>query len=105
MLINKADIRSWAATGFPGIERSLFRNTAQGGRASFVRLAAGSRFPRHTHQGDEEVVVIAGQVSIGGAELQAGDYLHTEAGEEHDIVALTDAVIFVSSRKPTPLVE
>ena len=72
MLVNKAAARSWAATDFPGIERSLFRNTGEGGRASFVRLSAGSRFPRHTHQGDEEVVVIAGRVRIGGVDLDAG---------------------------------
>jgi len=105
MLVNRAATRSWAATDFPGIERCLFRNTELGGRASFVRLAGGSRFPRHTHQGGEEVVVIAGRVSIGGVEIEAGDYLYTEAGEEHDVVALSDAVIFVSSQRPTPLVE
>jgi quercetin dioxygenase-like cupin family protein len=48
---------------------------------------------------------MAGSVRIGGAELHAGDYLFTEAGEEHDVVALTDAVIFVSSRRSTPVVE
>ena len=105
MLVNKAATRSWAATDIPGIERSLFRNTEYGGRASFVRLVAGSRFPRHVHHGDEEVVVIAGRVAIGGVELEAGDYLHSDAGEEHDVVALSDAVIFVSSQKPTPRVE
>lgn len=49
--------------------------------------------------------MIAGRVSIGDVDLEAGDYLHTDAGEEHDVVALSDAVIFVSSQKPTPLVE
>jgi quercetin dioxygenase-like cupin family protein len=48
---------------------------------------------------------MAGSVRIGGAELHAGDYRFTEAGEEHDVVALTDAVIFVSSRRSTPVVE
>ena len=105
MLVKRSSEREWTPSGFPGIERSLFRNTEYGGRASFVRLAAGSRFPRHTHQGGEEVVVIAGRVAIGGVDLDAGDYLHTDAGEEHDVVALSDAVIFVSSQKPTPLVE
>jgi quercetin dioxygenase-like cupin family protein len=37
--------------------------------------------------------------------MAAGDYLFTEPGEEHDVMALTDAVIFVSSRKATPVVE
>jgi len=105
MLVNKAADRAWTPTGVDGIERSLFRNNDTGGRSSVVRLAAGTRFPRHAHHGTEEVVVLAGTVIIGGAELQAGDYLFTSPGEEHDVVAVTDASIFVSSQKSTPLVE
>ena len=70
-----------------------------------VRLKKGSRFPRHAHTGTEEVLVLEGQVSLGGLEMRVGDYLFTEPGEEHDVVAITDAVIFVSSQKATPLVE
>ena len=105
MLVNKAVDRAFADTGIQGIERSLFRNNDTGGRSSVVRLAAGARFPRHAHHGTEEVVVLAGSVRIGGAELHAGDYLFTSPGEEHDVVAVTDASIFVSSQKSTPLVE
>ena len=105
MLVNKASTREWTATDYPGIERSLFRNNDTGGRTSVVRLNKGSRFPRHAHHGTEEVVVLAGSVSIGGAELQAGDYLYTVPGEEHDVVANSDAIIFVSSQKTTPIVE
>ncbi|MFY8121031.1 MAG: cupin domain-containing protein [Burkholderiaceae bacterium] len=105
MLLKKAAEREFAATGIEGIERALFRNNAAGGRSSVVRLTAGSRFPRHAHHGTEEVVVLAGVVQIGGVELAPGDYLFTEAGEEHDVVALTDAQIFVSSQKATPLLE
>jgi quercetin dioxygenase-like cupin family protein len=105
MLLKKAAEREFAATGIEGIERALFRNNAAGGRSSVVRLTAGSRFPRHAHHGTEEVVVLAGVVQIGGVELAPGDYLFTEAGEEHDVVALTDAQIFVSSQKATPLLD
>ena len=105
MLVNKASERQWLATDYPGIERSLFRNNETGGRSSVVRLVQGSRFPRHAHQGTEEVVVLAGTVRIGGIELAAGDYLFTTPGEEHDVVAATDATIFVSSQKATPIVE
>jgi len=105
MLLKKAAEREFAATGIEGIERALFRNNAAGGRSSVVRLTAGSRFPRHAHHGTEEVVVLAGVVQIGGVELVAGDYLFTEPGEEHDVVALSDAEIFVSSQKATPFVE
>jgi len=105
MLVKKAADREWSATDHAGIERSLFRNNDAGGRSSVVRLAQGSRFPRHAHQGTEEVVVLSGRVSIGGVALAAGDYLFTLPGEEHDVVALSDAVIFVSSQKATPIVE
>lgn len=105
MLVNRASDREWLATDYRGIERSLFRNNETGGRSSVVRLAAGARFPRHAHQGTEEVVVLAGTVRIGGVELAAGDYLFTSPGEEHDVVAVTDAQIFVSSQRGTPVVE
>jgi quercetin dioxygenase-like cupin family protein len=105
MIVKKAVDREWQPTHVAGIDRSLFRNNDAGGRSSVVRLASGSRFPRHTHHGTEEVVVLSGAVRIAGEDLCAGDYLFTEQGEEHDVVALTDAVIFVSSQKSTPLVE
>lgn len=105
MLVNKTADREWKATDYPGIERSLFRNNDTGGRSSVVRLANGARFPRHAHHGSEEVVVLSGTVAIGGVELSTGDYLFTSAGEEHDVVAISDALIFVSSQKSTPVVE
>ena len=105
MLVNKAVNREWKATDYSGIERSLFRNNDAGGRSSVVRLTQGARFPRHAHHGTEEVVVLTGTVQIGGNELSQGDYLFTQPGEEHDVVAMSDAVIFVSSQKSTPIVE
>jgi quercetin dioxygenase-like cupin family protein len=105
MLLKRKADREWNATDYPGIERSLFRNNETGGRSSFVRLKEGTRFPRHRHEGSEEVIVISGRVSLGGTVMEEGDYLFTQAGEEHDVVALSDAVIFVSSQRPTPVVE
>ena len=105
MLVNKAVSREWKPTGTSGIERSLFRNNDAGGRSSVVRLKKQARVPRHAHHGNEEVVVLSGTVVIGGIELDEGDYLFTQPGEEHDVVALTDAVIFVSSQKSTTVVE
>ena len=105
MLLKKSNEREWQPTPYPGIERSLFRNNDAGGRSSVVRLKQGSRFPTHAHEGTEEVVVLSGQVTLGGTALIEGDYLFTEPGETHDVVAVTDAVIFVSSQKATPVVE
>ena len=105
MLVKRSADRDWKPTDHPGIDRSLFRTNDSGGRSSVVRLTQGTRFPRHAHHGTEEVLVLSGAVRIGDVELAAGDYLFTEPGEEHDVVALADAVIFVSSQKSTPVVE
>lgn len=105
MLVKKAADREWKPTDHAGVDRSLFRNNDTGGRSSVVRLVQGARVPRHLHHGTEEVVVLSGSVSIGGVALAAGDYLFTVPGEEHDVVALSDALIFVSSQKATPIVE
>lgn len=105
MLLKRSADRDWKPTDYPGIDRSLFRTNDSGGRSSVVRLKQGTRFPRHAHHGTEEVLVLSGAVRIGGVELAAGDYLFTDPGEEHDVVALADAVIFVSSQKSTPVVE
>jgi quercetin dioxygenase-like cupin family protein len=105
MLVMRSREREWAPTDYPGIERSLFRNNETGGRSSVVRLKQGSRFPQHAHHGTEEVVVLSGRVTLGDVALEEGDYLFTIPGEVHDVVAVTDAVIFVSSQKATPVVE
>ena len=104
-MINPAAERQFVATEHAGIERCLLRNNDSGGRTSFVRLKAGAQVPRHLHMGTEEVIVIAGVVDIGGVVMKEGDFLFTEAGEEHDLTALEDAIIFVSSQKQTQVVE
>ena len=103
MLLRKAVDRDWKPAGPEGVERSLFRTNETGGRSSVVRLRKGAQVPRHVHHGNEEVVVLEGTVAIGGVEMHAGDYLYTEAGEEHDVVGVTDAVIFVSTQRTTPV--
>ena len=105
MLVKKTSDRKWQPTDVPGIERSLFRTNDTGGRSSVVRLVKGAHFPRHKHFGTEEVLIFSGTVSIGGETLEQGDYLFTSPGEEHDVIAMSDAVTFVSSEKATPFVE
>ncbi|MFN9029894.1 MAG: cupin domain-containing protein [Betaproteobacteria bacterium] len=100
MVLKKAAERTWTA-GPPGVERALFRHGPTEGRASVLRLAAGAHVPRHGHAGREEVVVLVGTVQIGGIQMVAGDYLLTEPGEEHDVLALSDAEIFVTLHETT----
>ncbi len=105
MMLNPTLERQFVATEHAGIERCLLRNNDGGGRTSFVRLKAGAKVPRHLHMGSEEVIVMAGTVNISGVVMKEGDFLFTDAGEEHDLTALEDAIIFVSSQKQTKVVQ
>lgn len=104
-MVKRSREAEWLATGTDGIERWVLRNNPAGGRTSLVRLKAGARFPRHAHEGTEEVLVISGRVRIGDVEMAQHDFLFTEAGAEHDVQALEDAIIYVASEKRTPPVE
>jgi putative transcriptional regulator len=47
-------------------------------------LPPGGRFPWHGHRGEEDSLVLAGGVRVGGRLLEAGDWGHTRPGVEHD---------------------
>ena len=44
-------------------------------------------------------------MAIGGERLEEGDYLYTEAGERHDVVAEEDAVMYVTVEDGIEIVE
>jgi len=105
MQVSDTAARVWAPAGFEGAERALLRVSPENGRTSLVRIKAGVRVKRHLHNAGEDVLVLSGRVIIGGHSLAAGDYLYTEAGEEHDVVAVEDSVFYVASEKPITVTE
>ena len=86
-------------------ERAILHLNKLEGRTSIVRMKAGARGPMHTHEGAEHAYVLSGKVEVGGNVLSAGDYLYTEAGEIHALVALEDSVIFASTERAIRVVE
>jgi quercetin dioxygenase-like cupin family protein len=99
MLVKRAQGREWQPAGYEGAERAVLRMSPEQGRTNIVRLKKGSHGPRHKHLAGEHVLVLSGKVAIAGETLATGDYSFTEAGEEHDLTALEDSVIFVTSDK------
>lgn len=100
MMVKRASEQQWTSAGYEGAQRAVLRVTKASGRTSVVQLKAGARGPKHRHRAGEDVLVLSGRVRIGGETLGPGDYLYTEAGEEHDLEALEDSVIFASTDKP-----
>src|SRR5215471_16508228 len=66
----------WVASPSAGVDRRmLFRNGGEVARAtSIVRYAPGSAFPRHTHGGGEEIVVLEGIFQDEYGDYPAGSY-------------------------------
>jgi quercetin dioxygenase-like cupin family protein len=105
MDVKRNDELEWKPAGYAGGERAVLHMSAHEGRTSLVRIAAGTRAPAHRHEACEHVLVLTGKISISGHVLGPGDYLFTDSGEVHDLVALEDATFFVSSERPVHVVE
>ena len=74
----------------------LHRHTGGGGAALF-RLAPGAQMPEHNHTTGEQGYVIEGTGMFGDQLLCAGDAFWMEAGERHDVRAVTALVFFAIS--------
>jgi quercetin dioxygenase-like cupin family protein len=71
----------------PGIECKLLATDAERHRISMlVRLAAGARYPAHTHAGLEELHLLDGELWIDGDRLVPGDYNHGAPGAGDELV-------------------
>lgn len=63
----------------------------------FVRIAAGCKFPWHTHRGEEVNVILAGSArDADGKVLRVGDELVEQLGSAHDLTAGEEDVIYVA---------
>jgi len=87
----------WLPSPQPGVERVMLdRVGAEQARAtSIVRYAPGSSFPHHVHPGGEEILVLRGTFSEGGAHYPAGWYLRNPPGSSHQPSSSEGATIFV----------
>ena len=87
---------SWRESGVAGIRRGSLWNDGEAVAAELCRMAAGSTYPEHRHAAWEQMLVLEGRIDVDGATLGAGDYAFTVPGETHTVLALSDAVVFLS---------
>ena len=96
MILNRQSTRTWSPTGLPGIESCTTWAGAEGDGGYLARLSAGARFPKHTHQGWEQIVVLQGAVRFNDVELCSGDVLQVQGDDEHEAWAVEDTLLFVA---------
>ena len=96
-VIVQASKLDWVASPSAGVDRRmLFRIGGEVARAtSIVRYAPGSAFPRHTHGGGEEIVVLEGTFQDEHGDYPAGSYFRNPPGTSHVPASKDGCTIFV----------
>lgn len=91
----------WVGSPAAGVDRRmLFRVGDEVARAtSIVRYAPGSAFPRHTHGGGEEILVLDGTFQDEQGDYPAGSYIRNPPGSSHVPAAQDGCVLFVRLRQ------
>jgi anti-sigma factor ChrR (cupin superfamily) len=87
----------WISSPAAGVDRRmLFRIGDEVARAtSIVRYVPGSAFPRHTHSGGEEIVVLEGTFQDEHGNYPAGSYFRNPPGTSHIPASKDGCIIFV----------
>ncbi len=87
----------WVPSPAAGVERRmLFRIGEEVARAtSIVRYAPKSAFPRHTHGGGEEIVVLEGVFQDEHGDYPTGSYFRNPPGTSHVPASEPGCTIFV----------
>jgi putative transcriptional regulator len=68
----------------PGVRVHTVReDPSRGFRAVLVWATPGARYPRHRHQGDEEILVLSGRLRDQRASYGPGDICRSVTGSEH----------------------
>lgn len=75
----------WEETGIEGIEvRRLFVDRPNNRMTALFRMAPGTAYVPHIHDGYEECYVLEGDLHVGDKiVMNAGDYQRASAGSEH----------------------
>ena len=83
----------------PGIAiKTLHVDRESGVTSLLMRMEPGSRYPAHKHTGDEECLMLSGEVSFGDLILRAGDYHLAPKGMVHqEAYSATGALVFIRS--------
>lgn len=89
--------QDWVPSPAVGVDRRmLFRIGGEIARAtSIVRYAPGSIFPRHTHMGGEEILVLDGIFQDEHGDYPPGTYFRNPPGTSHVPASREGCTIFV----------
>jgi quercetin dioxygenase-like cupin family protein len=96
-LKREADRATWAAyEPTPGAEvATLEVNEVSREFRGFVRSPGQAKFPEHRHAGDEELIVVDGELVIGDQVYFPGDRILSQPGTQHQPETATGVLLFL----------
>ncbi|WP_083941159.1 cupin domain-containing protein [Pseudoduganella violaceinigra] len=96
MILVRQINRDWCNSGIPGVQTCSTWTGIEGDGGYFARFQAGALFPKHTHHGWEQIIVLEGAIRFNDVELRAGDVLQVQGSDEHEACAVEDTLLFVA---------
>src|SRR4029077_3392146 len=94
MILEKAsNPASWFPAAIPGLHLFDLIPGARfaGADAGLIRFEPNTRFPKHSHMGEERVLMLEGGIRFDdGTEQRAGEELVMPAGSEHAFTVLPE---------------
>ena len=99
VVINHHDL-PWMPSPQSGVERRMLERTGDevAKATSVVRYQPGSKFPTHTHDMGEEILVLDGVFSDETGDHPAGTYIMNPPGSSHAPHSQTGCMLFVKLR-------
>lgn len=93
----RPDNHHWVKSPADGVSRVHLEREAEesGHTTSFVKFAAGSFFPQHSHPQGEELYVLEGVFSDENGDYPAGTYIRNPPGSSHKPFTHDGCTLFV----------
>ncbi len=90
------DQGGWEETGVPGVRvRRLFVDRERNQMTALIRMAPGTAWPGHEHDGAEECLVLEGDLKAGDEIFYAGDYQRMARGSHHGVQSTTNGCLLL----------
>lgn len=91
----------WMPSPIEGIQRRLLARdgTEDAQATSIVRYEPGAKFPHHTHQKGEEIIVLEGEFLDEFGVYPSGTYIKNPPGSEHTPKSDIGCTLFVKLRQ------
>ncbi|MGL4401773.1 MAG: cupin domain-containing protein [Luteolibacter sp.] len=81
----------WQETDVPGFRiKPLSTSQDMGYQTLLIEFAPGTSYPGHAHESSEQVFVLSGSLQTEGRLLGPGDFIHADAGTQHQMLYSKD---------------